>query len=1270
MQIRTAMGVQRVYTDDERITKARENAQRGRDKKKKAAAEKQAAMLRLVCDLTAANAELVTVKAELATSNLLVAERDATIVAAGKAKDAMVNDHDQILQEVMRQNGVQIQQQQTEIELLRDGAQQAAVAERLKLHDGREKLKKDQAAVKDAMTTARALISSAEKKEGREIKRLSAANLELERTKENLARSNNGLAEKVQEGVERAARLHEEQQSLQKERAKVNQGMLDVLETEKGKLTEANRALGDAMETNRVNMVGERESYEELRKEEIKKSEEYIALLEEKNDELGAPLDIKCGRGEQYDVEYELFCQETMMYASTPQQLTKIVQATLNFLERTGKLDQGKKMKLMDVRQLRQVRCDAAITEAVMVGIEVALADEVLCITMDETGVDNQSLESTMLTLLTADQRIVELAADGVDVLADQSSDTTMKSTLALEKRLRKFHFNCRSIYTKAIEQQKFRGMEPGDWDEEFHDVDNEDSKVDQFGETQHIELGRNRVSVTDHAAGATCANRKLYGTPDKPANLKSVEAMERMFGKEEWAKKTPPEKRREQTVHQSGCHHHLWCIGAGRGQKACQDIKAPLIKEGLTAAAAKGIYISGGGEACASIRGTLKGFGSTTGQDHFSVGNEFKEYTAAKDPNSNVPFLSYGRIGKSGRQDSVEELSMLNEIKREMMLDFSGEFNYAGANDINYLPATALALGCEENEIESVVYGLSFAQIRDVHRTIVACGGKSRDGNKPWIEVEKELRAEVGVDTLPSCGPLECYEILYKEIIPFMRKVIDDPLLLMREDAQTVCFTSETTRSYVRYVNAKHKLHKSRNAAGKLTTVSNWEACRKVLLTHAATVSSKPLFGEYTKAYFTAFIKGVEEYDLGWFDRIERNDPQIEMFREWSKFIAPYSRCESFFGQYKEKYRQNQQVREDGVGARAAAQQNATFAAHGRLAGMTKLAKLVVRAVAKGARAEVTKELRGTKRKAAGIKVAKREKRKVTVLEGKRAEYGRALVEYGTELPTKEEYVRFLGEEKVKIRRKEKTMGVYDKIVNGWGAKNCFTNFGSSDTTKRCGLSCIHTVSDGDAHMEEHSTVMLTMVDDGRITDPGRPPRPQELDRSWGNDLQLGSKASDYHLITEKRKALHEKYMLDAEKNPNEYSPVVPLPDVAGIGSALVGRKIEVRLMVPGADKESYLHCFEGTIKAFAAASANTAAKWGCKKRCAVAHVEWDEELKEAARNLKYAGAGGAGRYPIPLDNGFYAKEDKHMGWNLLSESFVRYQLGLERQEGGRGAA
>jgi hypothetical protein len=142
---------------------------------------------------------------------------------------------------------------------------------------------------------------------------------------------------------------------------------------------------------------------------------------------------------------------------------------------------------------------------------------------------------------------------------------------------------------------------------------------------------------------------------------------------------------------------------------------------------------------------------------------------------------------------------------------------------------------------------------------------------------------------------------------------------------------------------------------------------------------------------------------------------------------------------------------------------------------------------------------------------------------------------------------------------------------------------------------------------------------------------------------------------------------MLEAERSPNEYSPVVPLPDVAGVGSALVGREIEVRLVVDDGDGGSYLHWFEGTIKAFAGASAKKAAKWGCGKRCAVAHVEWDEELKEAARRQKCAAVGGAGRYPIPLDNDFYATENKHMGWNLLSEGFVEYQRGAG-QEGGRG--
>jgi hypothetical protein len=111
-----------------------------------------------------------------------------------------------------------------------------------------------------------------------------------------------------------------------------------VLDDEKAEVSEKNAAVVSAIEKNQLRMVQERESHDELRKGEVKESEEYIAELEEKNGELGAPaLDIKCGLGKQYDVEYELFCQEGMVYASSPQQLTKIVQAALNFLERTAR---------------------------------------------------------------------------------------------------------------------------------------------------------------------------------------------------------------------------------------------------------------------------------------------------------------------------------------------------------------------------------------------------------------------------------------------------------------------------------------------------------------------------------------------------------------------------------------------------------------------------------------------------------------------------------------------------------------------------------------------------------------------------------------------------------------------------------------------------------------------------------------------------------------------------------------------------------------------
>jgi len=322
-----------------------------------------------------------------------------------------------------------------------------------------------------------------------------------------------------------------------------------------------------------------------------------------------------------------------------------------------------------------------------------------------------------------------------------------------------------------------------------------------------------------------------------------------------------------------------------------------------------------------------------------------------------------------------------------------------------------------------------------------------------------------------------------------------------------------------------------------------------------------------------------------------------------------------------------------------------------------------------------VTKKLAGTKRKAAQGILDRRVVRREKVLGSTRSQYARALIEYGTELPSVEEYAEFIAEAKHSKKAKTaKARGVYDKIYEGWGEERCKTAFSDGKKgkgTKRCKLGCTHKICDEEEHLWEHAQKMLEMVDDGDITDPGAPPRPEMLDRSIG-PIVLGTKARDYEKITEKRKELHNRYMQQAEDNTEEYSPVVPLPDIAAEGEVLVGRKVEVRLNVEDEEKNTFVHCFEGTIRAFADAKAKK--KWGSRKKCAVAFVEWDSELQEAAKRQQYQKRGdGAAKdwkgWPIPLDDDLYAKENKHLGWNLLSEQYVEWEAGVEREEGGRAS-
>jgi hypothetical protein len=107
----------------------------------------------------------------------------------------------------------------------------------------------------------------------------------------------------------------------------------------------------------------------------------------------------------------------------------------------------------------------------------------------------------------------------------------------------------------------------------------------------------------------------------------------------------------------------------------------------------------------------------------------------------------------------------------------------------------------------------------------------------------------------------------------------------------------------------------------------------------------------------------------------------------------------------------------------------------------------------------------------------------------------------------------------------------------------------------------------------------LLVGAKEGRISAPGAPVPPELLKRSWGN-FSLGGKAYDYEDVTKQREALHAQFMEGVAENPENYSPVVHLPDVDELGQSLVGRKIEVRLKV---SSDHPVWTFEGTIKKFA---------------------------------------------------------------------------------------
>ena len=122
-----------------------------------------------------------------------------------------------------------------------------------------------------------------------------------------------------------------------------------------------------------------------------------------------------------------------------------------------------------------------------------------------------------------------------------------------------------------------------------------------------------------------------------------------------------------------------------------------------------------------------------------------------------------------------------------------------------------------------------------------------------------------------------------------------------------------------------------------------------------------------------------------------------------------------------------------------------------------------------------------------------------------------------------------------------------------------------------------------------------------------------------------------------------------DAIARREFFSPFVTIEDAAQACKTdpgqVVGKKVEVRWLME-ADKEhngAFIHCFEGTVIKVLPYAAGRKSQlqldFGCHKPAAL--VKWDPEFNWSDANF-------------PLDLDAYAKEDRHYGWNVLTDAYA----------------
>ena len=293
-------------------------------------------------------------------------------------------------------------------------------------------------------------------------------------------------------------------------------------------------------------------------------------------------------------------------------------------------LDADWKRKLMSETSLKAVRKDCVQYSKVHSGVLLARPDRLLCVQMDETEVEQVSIQSLVVT--TMEDTTVRDAFIVPEILASKTAVSCKDACLAAVASCAEGVSECALMLDAAVDKQVFPQMfDEGDWAalDRFGEL-GVSAGAALFGDARQVDLARVESSLQDHCNTAQSAAAEVARA------AKSVAAMEKYYGAGAWAGFGAAEKAEKQSLHIGGCHMHGRNIGFNAGQKAVQAIIAPLVATGVAAAKAGGIYIDGTAES--SLRSLMKFTSNTTKINYLSAGAEIQQWMAGEQRYDSTP--------------------------------------------------------------------------------------------------------------------------------------------------------------------------------------------------------------------------------------------------------------------------------------------------------------------------------------------------------------------------------------------------------------------------------------------------------------------------------------------------------------------------------------------------------------------------------------------------------------------------------------------------------